>query len=592
MGYRSPVVSRRSWRGFGQALSRGLRPLIAALALLLIPAFAGAADPPLVPRAGPPYPDPVDGRVVYDFADVFQPATEARASAIIAGIEERTGAEVVVYTQVKPETDTVAEAEADAIALIDQWGVGRQGFDDGLAILFDMDESLCHGQVQLYAGPGYRAAFLSNEERQHIFDEEMLPRLRQCDLDAALQVALARIDANATPEHAAELQQARQVEGMLGLVVAPLALLLLVGWAGSSWWRYGKDPVYLDDPSILMAAPPAELTPAAGALLYDGRSSRHTLTTAMLDLASRGEIAFRRHDRLLRDKAGIQLLQPSETDPQLARNRRRPLSEAEAYALKRLRSIGKGKKDGYIDPDELLRFGGSVESFDRYLEKHVATRGWFREPPRKAVARWDRRGFIAAIVGVVIVAVAFFLPSGGLLLVGGALVIGGIAVMVLARTMPARTMAGAVLFAMLAAYRRTLHKTMEQARSMDQVVERAGLPWLETPDQAAVWGVALGLQKDVQNVLQRSLEDLQGTQGAASTTWTPSWYSEGPPSDHRGGSDGVAPGMSGSSVVPDFNGMMSAIGTIGNAPSSSGSGSGGFSGGGSGGGGGGSGGGF
>ena len=44
------------------------------------------------------------------------------------------------------------------------------------------------------------------------------------------------------------------------------------------------------------------------------------------------------------------------------------------------------------------------------------------------------------------------------------------------------------------------------------------------------------------------------------------------------------------SAVPDFGGMMSAIGTIGNSPASSGSG--GFSGGSSGGGGGGSGGGF
>ena len=37
---------------------------------------------------------------------------------------------------------------------------------------------------------------------------------------------------------------------------------------------------------------------------------------------------------------------------------------------------------------------------------------------------------------------------------------------------------------MLAAYRRTLQKTFEQARSMNQVVDSKVLPWLETPDQA------------------------------------------------------------------------------------------------------------
>ena len=48
---------------------------------------------------------------------------------------------------------------------------------------------------------------------------------------------------------------------------------------------------------------------------------------------------------------------------------------------------------------------------------------------------------------------------------------------------------------------------------MQQVVDEAGLPWLETPDQAVVWGTALGLQDDIEGVLKRSLEDVQ-TRGA------------------------------------------------------------------------------
>ena len=46
----------------------------------------------------------------------------------------RTGAEIAVYTQYKPGSDKDSTLE-DAKALIDQWGVGRAGFDDGLAIL-------------------------------------------------------------------------------------------------------------------------------------------------------------------------------------------------------------------------------------------------------------------------------------------------------------------------------------------------------------------------------------------------------------------------------------------------------------------------
>ena len=70
-------------------------------------------------------------------------------------------------------------------------------------------------------------------------------------------------------------------------------------------------------------------------------------------------------------------------------------------------------------------------------------------------------------------------------------------------------MPGAMIRAMLAAYRRTLQKTMEQARSMQQVVDEAGLDWLDTPDQAVVWGTALGLQGEIEGVLSRSLEDVK-----------------------------------------------------------------------------------
>ncbi len=68
---------------------------------------------------------------------------------------------------------------------MDQWGVGRKGFDDGLVILFDLDPSLEHGQVILYGGPGYRAAYLDNSEKQRIFDEDMLPLLREAGTSTA-----------------------------------------------------------------------------------------------------------------------------------------------------------------------------------------------------------------------------------------------------------------------------------------------------------------------------------------------------------------------------------------------------------------------
>jgi uncharacterized membrane protein YgcG len=559
--------------------------------VLLLPVAAAAA--------GPPFPEPVDGQAVYDTAGILSDAAIADAEATIDAIEARTAAEIVVYTQLVDYGVTTEETESRARALIDQWGVGRRGFDDGLAIFFDIDPSLEHGQVQLYAGPGFEATFLTNSERQAIFDNDMLPFLRNADFDGALGVALERIDAAATPENAARLETGRQINAVLGLIGAPVAFMGLAGWAFMQWRRFGKDPVYLDDPSILMPAPPPDLTAASGAFVMDGRASRRALTTAMLDIASRGLISFREDRGLLglSNKVGIDVGPPTLDPVEEARralNARRPIGAAEEYALKELRELSSGKDQGYIEADDLPKFGTSVSTFDSKLESHVVKQGWLVEKPSKVVGRWAARGVLVIMVGGAALFVGIIVPMSGLVMIGAATIAGGIVILGFARGMPSVTMPGAMIRAMLAAYRRTLQKTMEQARSMQQVVDEAGLDWLETPDQAVVWGTALGLQGEIERVLERSLEDVRDQPSMASATYFPAWYRT---SDGSSFASGIAAGSGGSifsaSAVPDLGGMMSALGTIGNAPSSSGSGGGGgFSGGGSGGGGGGSGGGF
>jgi uncharacterized membrane protein YgcG len=553
-----------------------------------IPQPVGLPDIGPPPPAGPPFGEPVPGATVYDYAGVLSRDVVASLSRRIRRIEDLTGAEVVVYTQVKPESDTFAEAERDAIALMDQWGIGRRGFDDGLVILLDLDESREHGQAQLYAGPGFRASYMTNEDRQRIFTDEMLPYLLDADFNSAMLAAMETIEAETTPERAQSLQLARQVDAATGLVVAPLVLIGLVAWAGWSWMRYGRDPEVVDDPSVIMPAPPPGLTPAAAAVIIDGRATRHALTTALVDLAARGEIRFRESPANAEGKLEVDILRPDVRDPRLTRNRQAPLGDAEAYLLERIQSIADGA--GRIDAQDLLKLGKHVEPFEDRLEKHVASEGWYREPPSRSTERWTLRAAVVLIVGVVAVVIALNLPSNGLLLLGAAVLLAAVAMFVLARVMPQRTMNGAMVFAWLAAYRRTLQKTLEASGTMDQVVAARTVPWLETADQAVVWGYALGLHEEVEDVLERSIE---ATKGATPGTviYFPSWYVGG-----GGGTMGSAGGPSGafsSSAMPNFAAMTAALATVGNSPASSGSGSsGGFGGGSSGGGGGGAGGGF
>ncbi len=422
----------------------------------------------------------------------------------------------------------------------------------------------------------------------------MLPRLRAGDVDGAVRIALERIDAAATPEHAAALGTARTLNAIVGLVGAPTIFLLLVGWGVLAWNRYGRDPEVLDSPSIYLPAPPAELTPAGGALVLEGRTTRRALTAALLDLASRGLLSFEevRSGLLGRDRKVAIDLRPRAGSDLADEHRRRTaarhrLCPAETFVLERLRAIaGAGER---IEPPELLAFGKEVDGFEKRLEAEAVARGWFREPPKQAVLRWVVRATGALVAGIGAIWLGAQLPSDGLVLVGAAAIGAAVVLFVLARAMPARTLAGAMLRAMLFAYRRTLAKTMEQARSMDDVVARAGLEWLETPDAAVVWGVALGLDREVEAVLARSVEDLR--EGRTTAAYVPTWYAGGSGGNAGGGRGGLPSGLASSSPIPNVGGMLAVLGTIGNSPSSSGGG-GGFGGGGSGGGGGGAGGGF
>jgi hypothetical protein len=127
---------------------------------------------------------------------------------------------------------------------------------------------------------------------------------------------------------------------------------------------------------------------------------------------------------------------------------------------------------------------------------------------------------------------------------------------------------------------------------MQQVVDEAGLEWLDTPDQAVVWGTALGLQSEIEDVLSRSIDDVKAGRAAETNAYFPVWYQTSSGSAFMGaGSSGSGGGLFSDSGIPDIGGMMSSLGSIGDSPSSSGGG-GGFGGGSSGGGGGGAGGGF
>ena len=161
-----------------------------------------------------------------------------------------------------------------------------------------------------------------------------------------------------------------------------------------------------------------------------------------------------------------------------------------------------GTSELYIPADRAMRFHPPL-GFATFVENYARRKGWITG--LSFIARWKWHGLatVEIVIGLV-VASAGAADQQLVYGVGLGIAAGGVATWLWARFMASRTREGAVMKAQLAAYRRTLRATFETSATLDDAVTATGLKWLETPDQAFVWGVALGLRSEIEALLRRT----------------------------------------------------------------------------------------
>jgi uncharacterized membrane protein YgcG len=573
-------------------MHRWARALPSALALLAATAVMAAA-------AGPPFPDPVADQAVYDTADVLEPGTEAQLEDIIDAMESRTGAEVVVYTQHDPD---ISEGENldNAKALINEWGIGRAGFDDGMVLMIGLDPDPGQSRVSMYGGTGFLGAYANEGAMSEIIQRDFVPPAATGDLDAATLAAIQALDEHMTAANRDRLEILRIVNAVLGIIVAPitLAAILLLAWR--HWRRHGDDPELSDSPSVLMAGPPAGMTPALATVVRGGTADQHSVNTVLVELGATGRLAFENLDKVRsarRDKDPDPVTDPAIVVTDAGGDDDDRLGGPQRRAWEAIRSLAGGS--GRLTRGRLWKVNERLGPIKQELEEEAVRLGWLTTRPTPQIMRMSWIAVGIGIVGLAVGGIGFAVPMSGAVLLGGALVLGAAGTFGFARAMSQRTYQGAYVDAMLTAYRRTLSKTMEQARSMGEVVREPEVAVLaDTPDKAVVWGLALGLHDEVSQVLARGLEEQVRTAGSPAGAYYPVWLGSTHSSawSAAGAGAGRGPGSisaaSGSifsgSAMPDVGGMFSALGSVGATPpsTSSSSGGGGFSGGGGGGGGG------
>ena len=548
-------------------------PIVACLALL-------AVAPASLVRADHPLPPSEEGRYVYDLAGIWQQSTIDRAQQIAEDIRTRTEAQLAIVSWNSDEFDVSTEtAREDAIVIMDAWGVGRQGINDGLVVLYDMDrDSKNHGQIFAYAGSGFRELYLDQGESDALVFETMLPKAADGDIDGSLLAGMEELDEAVQPGG----NPGRAGRAVFNAVLAALVLgggLLVFGLFLRTWWRSGRDAeVPLIDDSVLMPGPPPGLTPAIATVLRNGGVDKEAFTSALVDLGHRGLVTFQEAEGW-GTKVDVVVPPSPLIDPNSLEARRRPLGDAEESLG---RSIAAKSVGGVLSWSRLKAGEGAKlwSSFRSNVGRAAKRAGYFREDPNRLTGTWAGIG-VALIVAVVIFGFVFVFDlnedSERLLRFGreflaipmlASIVLGVLTIMFSGRLV-ARTAEGARALGMALGYRNTLRWELRQSKTVDEAMAKTQtrLPWITTPDLLTVWAVAFGLKDEIDDLIKSTFEEAARSGAAA---WSPAWY---------GGSDGI-------SSVGNLSSSIASIST--SATSSSGSGYGG----GSSGGGGGSGGGF
>jgi uncharacterized protein len=123
------------------------------------------------------FPKPVG--FINDFAGVIDEGSEAQMEGISTAVERTTGAEIAVVTV--ESIEPYASIQEYAIELATEWGIGKEGVDNGILMVLAMKEK----QVRLEVGYGLEGAIPDGLAGQ-IIDQSVIPPLQSGDYGGGL----------------------------------------------------------------------------------------------------------------------------------------------------------------------------------------------------------------------------------------------------------------------------------------------------------------------------------------------------------------------------------------------------------------------
>ena len=290
------------------------------------------------------------------------------------------------------------------------------------------------------------------------------------------------------------------VIGAYALVGIFVIRLCLVRWAGR---------LTAVDDSVLLPAPPPDMSPAMLSVLRTGRVDSEAFAAALADLIDRGLIALDPSDPPLEQPTIRVAADPGAPD----RGSGRPLGSPEAALLADIRSAAGA--DGVL-PGAVVSDGMGLRLYERFRANlgRAAGSTWFTANPISVRNTWIAPfgAIAAAVLAVEALAAETEGPNFSFTPVGWMLASVSLCLIFIAAGAYSlyvnRTKAGAYQLAMAIAYENTILREWgpggaDPRLAILQEWKRGGLfpgfgdvsrrfPWMRTPNQLPVWMLAFG----------------------------------------------------------------------------------------------------
>lgn len=150
--------------------------LLCAIFVLLLSSISCTADQKGVPK--------LEGRVT-DVAKVLSPQDRAKLSQILAAYEQETRHQYAVLIVPTLSGESI---ESFSLRVVNSWGLGRKGVDNGILVTLAMKEQMT--RIELGLG---MERYISDQRCAAIIDEAMIPEFRRGEFTAGIEAGLVEL---------------------------------------------------------------------------------------------------------------------------------------------------------------------------------------------------------------------------------------------------------------------------------------------------------------------------------------------------------------------------------------------------------------